>query len=55
MSIPGVAWLLAWVSGGALVLVKPLLQGEAAVFRPAGTVGTGLNRSAVADRHRAPL
>lgn len=29
---PGVAWLLAWASGGALVLVKPLLQGEAAVF-----------------------
>lgn len=24
-------------------------------FRPAGTVGTGLNRSAVADRHRAPF
>lgn len=24
-------------------------------FRPAGTVGTGLNRSAVADRHQAPF
>lgn len=32
MSIPGAAGLPAWVSGGALVLVKPLLQGEAAVF-----------------------